>query len=371
MSDIIELEVNGIRYSGWTDVSASKSIESLAGQFRFSTTVKQTEAGIIQNDLKVQDEVKVYVGDVKFLTGFIEDLTVEYSADSHSITVAGRDKLADLIDSSIIQKQYKQTNFIKLVRAVLKDNGYTDIKVIDNAKDILGATVSLAVNDSVIKTEKGDSIADFLDRYAKKLQILITSDEDGNMVMTREGDELSLGSLISTSQKQNVLPVNILSASVNINTVDRYKFIEMYSQSDNTSFTVNTVKQSGIAIDDTIRGPRRKRMTLGSSTSTNSLTSLAKWSVNIRKAKGLRYNCRVQGVFSAGDFIWKSNTLVQIKDDRCQLNGQFLIQGVTFGRSVQGTFTDISVVQKGAFSVEGESASDGSNFASDLINTKP
>ena len=271
MSDFY-LEVNGLRYQGFTDVNVVKSIENLAGQFTFSTTVKDgftsaTESGItfltgnlgtLQNDLKVQDKVKIYIDDTLLISGFIEDLSIAYSADSHSISIAGRDKTGDLIDSSIIQKSYSQRGFVKLIEMVLKDNGHTSISVINDV-----ANLSNLEANEIIKTEKGDSIATFLDRYAKKLQVLLITNEDGNLVITREGADLAIGALISEIKGYNN---NILSANISVNTNERFRYIEVYSQSSNDDYTASSVNQSAIAIDSVIRDTRRKRVTMSTAT---------------------------------------------------------------------------------------------------------
>jgi prophage tail gpP-like protein len=326
--------------------------------------------GVIQNDLKVQDKVKVFIDDNKVITGYIEDLAISYTAGSHSREVSGRDKTGDLIDSSIIQKNYKQRNFIKMAEAVLKDNGYSDIKVINNIKKLPILTVAASQDSSNFEddeqptTENGDSIASYLDRYAKKIQALLITDEDGNINVTNEGDQLAVGALISGGGQSN-----ILSANISVSTTERYRFMEIYSQSSNDEFEVSTTPQNAVAIDSIIRSPRRKRMTMSTASKVISLTNLAKWNVNVRKAKGSRYNCRVQGFYTSRDkgLLWIPNTLVQLRDDKCQVSGQFLIQGVTYTKNESGSFTDLSIVEKGAFSVEGVKFADGSSFATNLI----
>jgi len=371
MSDIF-LEVNGFQYKGFTDIEVSRSIENFAGKFKFSTTVKENSSLVVQNDLKVQDEVRVFIDSDLILTGYIEELNISYSVDSHSISVSGRDKTGDLIDSSIKQAQYKQINFIKLAEAVLLDNGYTDIKIINNltTPPIL-TTGETATDPSFLEdgesptAEQGASIVQFLDSYAKKLQVLLVTDEDGNINVTSEGDQLADGALISTKTQSN-----ILAASINVSTVDRFRFIEVYSQGDNSSFYEQSSDQSSIVTDTSIRSPRRKRIPVNTASKTTTLDNLAKWNVSIREAKGLRYNCTVQGFYTTRKNIspWLPNTLVQLKDERCQVDGQFLIQGVTYRRSLRGSFTDLSIVKRGAFSVESPVVADNSDFGGDLID---
>ena len=97
-----------------------------------------------------------------------------------------------------------------------------------------------------------------------------------------------------------------------------------------------------------------------------SLKALAEWNVNLRRAKGSRYSCKVLGFYS-GDTIWQPNKLVNIVDLTAQIQGNFLIQGVKFSQSLQGSFTTLDIVERGAFSTEGVN-SFGNSFADKLIS---
>lgn len=358
MNKII-LEVNGIQYEGFTDITVNRSIENFCSEFSFATTVKEDEARVIQNAFKVQDEVKIYIDSKLIITGYIEDLDISYSADSHNIQLKGRDKTGDLIDSSIIEKTYTTRNFERLINIVLNDNGYTNIKVINN----VGSLVFEKHEEN--KTKKRDTIFEFLDHYAQKLQVLLTTNEEGNIVITREGTSKADGVLISEKNGKNN---NILTASISITSKERFRFIEVYAQSDNDSFTENTINQKSIAEDKQIRGVRRKRITLPISSTNTSLARLAVWQLNLRRAKGQRYDCTIQGFYSNKE-IWRPNTLVQILDDKCQLNGEFLIQGISYQKSSNGTFTTLSIVNKGAFTIMPEITKSlaSNNFASGLF----
>jgi prophage tail gpP-like protein len=337
MSDNFFLEINGIKYTGWQSINVSKSIENLSGQFSFQSSVKDVLANgrrFIENPIKAQDEARIFVEDDLLISGTIESLGISFDSSSHSVSVSGRDKTGDLIDSSIIQKTY--TVYSKA---------------------------------GSLKTEKGDTIFSFIDRYAQKLQVLINTDSDGNLIITREGVEGVGGALISTKGNPNN---NILNANIQITTNERFRFIEVFAQEDNNNFGINTVLQKGAAEDEVVRNPRRIRIDYGDTASSNFLRDLAKWNINVKRAKGQRYNCRVQGYFNADGKIWRPNTLVEVNDDKCQLNGRFLIQGVTYSKSLQGSFTDLSIVNQGAFTLDTETAvrlSNSNDFASDLIRS--
>lgn len=370
MSDI-KIQVNGVEYTGFVSAIASRSVESMAGKFSFTTTVKADSNGVIQNDLKAQDEVKIFIGDSKFLTGKIEKLQIYSDVGTHSISVSGRDRIGDLIDSSIIQKSYKIRDLKKLIEKVLKDNGFSDIKVINNVKDLVSIPITSKDNDD-IQTEEGETIAQFIDRYAEKLTVLIYSDEDGNLTINREGSEIAVGGLLRQSKNNNS---NILSSSIDVDITQRFQFVEVYSQDNNDTYGENSVNpDAGKENDSDITTPRRKIIFQRTASQTLSLKDLAKWNVAIRRAKGSRYQCKVQNFFTARNkgFLWNLNTLVSLKDDVCQVEGQFLIQGVSFSKTLEGSYSEISIVNRGSFSLDYNSISKKSgDFAANLIRKTP
>lgn len=380
MANELFLEINGIRYKGWQSISVSKTIEGLTGQFSFQSSVNEiilNGTRLIENPIKAQDEARIFIDENLVITGTVESLNISYDASSHIVSVGGRDQTGDLVDSSIIQKSYSITKFTTLINTVLKDNGY-DIKVINKVltirdltpQDFTGNSTNSFSSSGGATAESGDTVFSFLDRYAKKLQVLLLTDSDGNIVITREGTE-TIGALLSTKDNTDN---NILSASIDINTNERFRFVEVYSQGDNNSFTKPSVDQAGNATDDDIRQPRRIRINSSNTTTTDFLNDLAKWNVNVKRAKGERYNCRVVGYYTDRESgtLWEPNTLVQVEDDKCELSGTFLIQGVTYTKSNAGSFTDLSIVNRGAFTLDTQKAIQlfsVNDFASNLFNS--
>jgi prophage tail gpP-like protein len=349
MSNQITVLIDNEKFEGFTDISLERTMETVASSFTLSTTIKEEDDRTILNPLKVQSEVKILIDDELWLTGKIENVSVSYDESSHGIQAVGRDKTADLLDSSIIQKQYTERNFIKLLTRVLNDNGYSDIKVINN----LSRNIELPSGE-VIVTESSDTIFSFIDRYAQRLQIFINSDEEGNLVISTEGSEGAGGALVSVKGgKEN----NIKSANITVNSLDRFRFIEVYSQSDNTTFSKNSISQKGSFEDKQIAGNRRKIMISGKATQKKVLDQIAEWNVVVRRAKGLRYNCEVVGFYTGRDngLLWQPNTIVQIKDDKCDMDGAYLIQGVTFNKNLStGSTTKLSIVEIGSFTIDPE-----------------
>lgn len=97
-----------------------------------------------------------------------------------------------------------------------------------------------------------------------------------------------------------------------------------------------------------------------------SLKALAEWNINVRRAKGSRYTCKTLGFYSSNNTLWQPNTLVDIIDYDMEVQGTFLIQGVEFSQSLQGSFTTLDIVEQGSFTLSGV-RNLANSFASGLI----
>jgi prophage tail gpP-like protein len=350
----ISVEVNNKLFEGFTEASISYGIESMARQFALSITTPNN----IPSPIKVQDKIVIYIDGTKQFTGYAEELDKSNSANSFTLTLQGRSLTADIIDASIKRKTYAQKDFTLLVKAVLKDNNI-NINVINS--------VGLLKLDSNAISEQGESIFEFLDRYAKKVQVLLTTDANGDLVITREGFGIMKGQLIKLYNGDGVN--NIKTSSVNISTKDRYNTIEVYSNThDKNAIAKSAIVQTAKAVDNSIRNSRRLIINQTSTSKTISLTNLANWNVNVRRAKGSRYTCQVVG-FSIQGEIFEANKKIKINDESMSVSGVFLIQSVNFRVDINnGAITELQIVEVGAFSLEGVNKFTKDKIGDDLIN---
>lgn len=348
MANNVFFEINGERYFGFQNVVVEKSLLNLSSSFTATLVSKETvdETRTNLNPIKIKDSVAIYIDDDLVLTGFVEVLNVVYDASSHIIEIAGRDKACDLIDSSATPNSYNNiTTITKLIEKALKDNGFSDLKV---SKSPSSLDDSLEDGEK-IQVELGETIFGFLDRYAKKAQVLITTDNEGNLLITREGSETANSDLISL--KGNAKN-NIFSANMSLNTSDRFNEISIFANDTNTSFDKTTVNQNAVAYDADIRETRKIIILPQETSQAKILKQSAQWQVNVRRAKGITYQCTVVNFRDENEEgnLWQVNSLVNVIDDKCGLDSQFLISAVSFSKSLEGSFTAIKLVNKGCFS---------------------
>lgn len=346
---MIKLEVNGVRYIGFTEITVSKSLDAVSGEFSFSATTKDN----IPFPIKVQDKCKIYIDDKLIMSGFVNSVDVSYDASSHSISIRGRDKTADIIDSTLNGKaEFKAGVTLKAVaEKVISDLNITDIEVIENV------VIKKFLKNEIISDKVGQPAFEFIESYCRKRQVIATTDENGNLVFTRAGTEKVPIVLINTVAGEN----NILSASVSWDESNRFNKYVCISQSNNaadpdTNETPKeqTDKQLPAIFDTKIRDTRIFHFLPENDLTLQETAERSTWEANIRRARSFTYSVIVQGhLIKPGGDIWRPNKLVSVLDEFSDVNATLLINTVEYNLSVDsGETTILGMVTKDAYTLE-------------------
>lgn len=347
---MMNLEIDGVLFEGFTEASVSKSMEALSGSFNFTATSND----IIQFPIKRGARCRVMVGTFPLITGYVEKISVSYGRDNHTLQISGRDRTCDVIDSCLTGNiEFNSRVSLKtIIERVLANAGITDINVIDNV-----GTLAVFEADELVSGAVGQKAFEFIECYCRKRQVLCASDGDGNIVLQRASTEQILTALLNEVEgKRN----NIVSASVSYDDSQRFNTVTIKSQFNLSTFDSspeNAVDSEGQAQDSAIRSSRK--LVVVAETSSNTLTAgeRAKWETNIRRARSMTYEAHLQGFFAEADenLIWQPNLLVRAKDDFCDVDGLFLVKAVNYSYSSSaGSASALSLVQKDAYTLQVE-----------------
>ncbi len=351
---MFEMEIDGERFEGFIAASVTRSLETLSGQFRFSAVNEPTQPFPI----KIGSTCKIVIDDNVVMNGFVEIIDVSYSADpnEHIIGISGRDKTADLVDSQIagINIEFSQPNiqFSALVDRVLQTLGITDIKFIQDAP------IKSFGQGEIESASSGQTAFDFLETYARKRQLILTTDGDGNIVARQTPEGSFATTLSSEPDAKNI----ILDATFSFDTTQRFNRYVVVSQDNISSFS-NTaarpakesanIKSLG-ALDDEIRSTRLYAFVPEQACDKTQATNRALWEGRYRKSRSIIYNVTLQGFIAPDDEkIWTPNFIVTVFDDYAQLKGQMLISGVNYEFSVDsGSKTTLTLYERDAFQLK-------------------
>jgi prophage tail gpP-like protein len=355
MANEIYLEVDGKKFDGWKTVNFTKSIDKLCGSFSFtSSSTSQSSFPV-----KVGQSCKIVVEDTPMLNGWIEKISVNYDVDDHTITVSGRDRTNDVVDCQPDFSKLQFTPNISLKRItekVLESLYLSDIKVIDrfNLKPFKKITT-----DGV-----GTKAFDFLQRYAKISQVLLTTNGEGNIVFERALGR-TLNTILSTRRGEQA---TILSSSVDYDNTKRFYHYNLNSQGQlaNDFQPATAQKAASIkadAFDNEIRKSRLLYFQPTSSTTDQQAIDTAAWEANFRRADSMVYSCEVQGFRPINDQtnVWLPNYLINIVDDFVGINtlvgagikSPLLITEVSYSKSLdEGSKVALKLQIEDAFTLQ-------------------
>lgn len=361
----MELEVQGIQYGRFTTASAVISLDSIARGFSFTAV---STAGL-PLPFKGGEPCRVIVDGTPVLDGFIEVVDVDYDAGSHSITIEGRSKTGDLVDSSLEGKEINPPiSLKKIIEDVISEIGL-DIAVIDNtgiedfneAEDKLGPGV-------------GENAFKFIERLARKRQVLLTSNGDSDVVITRSDPteiDVNLQNIVQSNNN------NIIKGSVNYDRTQRFRDYLVKSQQNTSSLVFggsadlsDVVDQGGSALDEDVRSGRKLVMKAEKASSNDQATERAIWEANIRRTRSQVYSATVNEYRTKAGELWSENKIVPITDEFADINARMLINSIEFKfGTTEGRQTVLGFVDKDAYKVAISEPQTVDNVGSNLFGS--
>jgi prophage tail gpP-like protein len=346
------LEVNGVQYTDFVSANCEIRLDALSNTFNFETVMTDGQA----LPFKGGDACKVIVDGETVLTGFIEVIDVDYDGESHSVNISGRDKTADLLDSTIDilgDIRGKELSLKVIIENVIAHIG-ADIKVIDE----VGPPLFNGAED-IAAPEPGDNAFSFISKYAEKRQVLLTSNGDGNLVIATNSGIPTDGAI------QHIIGAednNVMEGRYRYDLTGRYNDYQMSSGLNPVALNnagetdlASVVDQGGGVFDTEIRKGRRLTLESKTSMSSTECTKRAFWEADIRKARGTVYFAkaplfRVDGTKGK---LWEINRIYQIVDDFIGKVEPMLCNSITFSFDLDGgRVTSLGFVGQNAYTLD-------------------
>lgn len=343
----MKLEVNGREYGNFVSASAEIRLDALSNSFLFQAAA--TEQNLIP--LQTGDACKVKINNETIITGRIERVDISYDSKNHNITVSGRDKTGDLVDSSLgAISDIKASRTLKGVIEIIINHLGLDISVIDQVNP------PKFTETDIDAPEPGQNAFEFIENLARKRQVILTSNADGNIVIVSTPGA-SRGEVLQHIKGKN--SNNILSASFSDDITGRFNRYEAISSLNGLTSFVNTialVNQKGVFVDPDIRAGRQLVLVTEQSSTNNDGLNRAEWEQRIRKARSGVYGATVYGFTSVKTGNrWDVNTIVAVTDDFI-FSGEsklLLVNSVRFNLGLEdGSTTTLSLVDRNSYNLK-------------------
>jgi prophage tail gpP-like protein len=368
----ISLNVNGKKYTDWTDIEVERSLDNFPSQFSFVSTYDNST--IKSFPIKDGDLCEVFLNnDTILIRGYVEIISTSYGAGQHSVSITGRSWLCDLVDSTVNSEiNIKLPASIEsVVGQILELSGFNIPPLLPIPIEIVSDTdiEDFTENERVV-AEVGESIISVIDRYCRKRQLFISDGRDGTLILFRGNQGVISANIQSSGSSLD----NVKYATVRRDSTKRYNQYKIHSQQNASTidpFSSAELDDSvsgvdGIAFDAGVRSQRRLNIMSETSDDATQCQDRATWQANINRARAFSYSPTVQGNFTAGGEVYDINRLMTVIDRSCDINSELLINSVKYKQGLNGTTTDLSFTYRDAYTLTPEQPSDQKSTAFEL-----
>lgn len=342
----MKVVIGGKEWVGFSRVEVAASMIQMARTF----SLQAETSGVSDIPFRKGQPVQISIKDTRVFTGFVELISITANESGVTYRIAGRDKMADVVDSTLDGLGDTGLTVAAAARTVLRYLGI-NAQVIDLA-DTASRPFEIAYD--VVAPEPGDTAFQWLEDLARRRQVLLTSDGYGNLVITQGIGLRSNGKIL---HRLDPGANNVESMSYESDDSRRFGLYVTDSQLNLAATASGGVDASAEEIagvhaafrDPTVRATRRRAIASESSYPTSDATERARWEANRSRADGLRYTATMFGFTDSTGAVWEINTAPIVEDEFAGILGRMLIKAATWTLDERGETTRLAFTEPGAF----------------------
>lgn len=332
----LELAIHGSIYSGWTDLSVTRSMEALADEFSVSVAEAWSPSSR-PSPIASGDPVEVRCARELVLSGWIDADGVDYDAETHSLTLEGRAKTGDLVDCAAehASGEWHNAGLLQIASDLCRPFGLT-------AQAAAG--LDLGATFAKFTLQDGETVHEALERACRQRGVLMMTTPAGQLLLTRAGNART-----KTAIEHGV---NILRCQRRRDFRDRYSTYKVKTQtpgSDSWSGT-SAAQPLAQALDSGVER-HRPHIVHAETADVAALSQRATWECSTRAGRSQRITYSVEGWENA-EGLWAPNTLVRVRDSWAHLDDELLLVSVRLHGSDQGQLAELELAGRTAMTVE-------------------
>ncbi|ELP7076591.1 baseplate protein [Escherichia coli] len=345
MSNTVTLRTDGRLFTGWTSVSVTRSIESVAGYFELGVNVPP---GTDLSGLAPGKAFTLEIDGQIVCTGYIDSRRRQMTADSMKITIAGRDKTADLIDCAAVYSggQWKNRTLEQIARDLCAPYGVTvrwELSDKESSAVFPGFTL-----------DHSETVYEALVRASRARGVLMTSNAAGELVFSRAA---------STATDELVLGENLLTLDFEEDFRDRFSeyTVKGYARANGAEGddidAKSIVSRKGTATDSDVTRYRPMIIIADSKITAKDAQARALREQRRRLAKSITFEAEIDGWTRKDGQLWMPNLLVTIDASKYAIKTtELLVSKVTLIlNDLDGLKTRVSLAPREGFLVPVES----------------
>jgi prophage tail gpP-like protein len=327
------LSVGGRNYGGWKEIEVVRSLDSLASAFSLTAAAREDGSGA---DFQFQAGAActISIGGLLLITGWVDQVVPDYDDASHSVTISGRSRAADLIDCAAVATpgSWQNARIEAIAEELAKPFG-------------IAVTVRADTGPPLKKfaLQQGESVQQAIERMLRYRGLLMTSTPAGDVEIfapKQSGIDFALD------------PGRIKRGQATHDVSNRFSDYIVKGQSSGDDET-NGAAASKLRAEATDPAVKRYRPTIiiGEEQSTvDALNARAKWEASVRAAQSQGAIYDLAGWYADGGRLFVPDMLCTVGDPRLFIDSPMLVSEVNHRKGGAGTVTQLTLVPPEAFS---------------------
>ncbi|HEX7821038.1 MAG TPA: hypothetical protein VF463_10515 [Sphingobium sp.] len=331
--NIVTLSIGGQLYAGWKDVTITRALDTLSGEFSLDLTDRERQ-GAARLALAAGGAVALKIDGETLITGYIDRVGPGLDPDSHPLSASGRDKSADLIDCAPDARpgSWSNTSIEAIVGELAKPFG-------------IGVTAKASTAPKVRKfaIQQGETVSQSIERLMRMRGLLAVSTRAGDIEIITPANGAPVARLVEGE--------NLLSLSATHDVSDRFSSYIVKGQAAGDD-DVNGKAASAIVGRASDPGVKRHRPLVLIAEEQGDLATLekrAKWEATTRAARGQEATATVLGWRRPDGKLWDRDAIVELEAPSLYISSRMLIVSVTLQRSGGGSTAELRLMPPEAF----------------------
>lgn len=340
MGNPFAIRINGEEFVDFRQGTVAYSLESFARTFAFEFSDKWLRSRIRDLPFAEGDPCEVLVHGQQVIDGFLDDVPIEYSGTTHSISVTGRSWNGHMVDSSAVHKggSWRNAKLLDIAKAIAEPYG-VGVKVDPWAM----ASIQEPFPRWAIEDE--ETAFECIRRAAEMRGVFLVSDAGRNIVITKAAPTVHPAAL--------VFGQNILRARRSGRFTERHSYYLVKSQhAGSDTWYAKDAAGPFIRVDDPqVTSFRPLIVVSDGSGSKKELELRAAHERNVRAGRSRRITYTVTGHKSPAGRAWPINERIAVQDPFLDCQDALLVAGVTLEYGDAGETADIELARPEAFDV--------------------
>lgn len=331
--EVITIVVGGMRYTAFEEIEVSAAFNQAARTFRF-TVAAELGASATNAIFSTGAQVDIYANADLLLSGYVDAREPEFEGDRAQISVAGRSKSADLIDSSA---DHETGHFEK------KDPAEIGAELTKGFGSSIRTDRQLEKLD-LYQLTPGASVFREIERLARQQGMTLTGTAEGDILITNAGSDRHAGGLIEG--------VNILRGRAQHNDANRHSKYKVRGQRP-FDHGKDALEIEAVIADSGVSRHRPVIVIEDEDTTKDRAKKRAKNRRDRAAGNALKANITTQGFRDDAGTIWTPGKLVWTESPFLDIAQDMLIESVQYSQSERGSTALLSLTDPRSYGGKG------------------